>query len=66
MSVTHKCNLFNLVYDCGTWIINECDRVTVDECNAWMKNSSMQKGKIIVHESEKRRQDIWYMHIPPC
>ncbi len=31
-----------------------------------MKNASMQKGKIIVHESEKGGRDVWYMHVPPC
>lgn len=66
MSMMHKCDIFNVVYNCNAWIINKCNGVTVDECNTWIKNTLMQREKIIMHELEKEGWDVWYMHVPLC
>ncbi len=65
MSVMHKCNVSNTVYDYNAWIIDKCYKTIIDECNIWMKNTSIEKGKIIAHKLKKGGWDIWYIYIPP-
>ncbi len=75
--IGNKCNAWS-ENECDAWTVNERNAWMrhIDDRWVWCMNSERvrrmnekcmnRKKDSIVHESERKKRDVWYVHVPPC